>query len=159
MNNLKIRSNDHIEKEINITAPSLYSGVSSAYNVTLFDDNTKYFGTNDNSVPENNWICFEFLIHKVVLYGYTIRSHPYDKNYSHAKNWVIQCSNDGNSWVTVDKRENCEYLNGLNFVHTFEMNNKNPNAFKYVRMQITGKNCQQYYYLFMNSIEFYGKLV
>ena len=42
LNNLKIRSNDHIEKEVTITSSSLHSGISSAYNVTLFDDNTKY---------------------------------------------------------------------------------------------------------------------
>lgn len=125
----------------------------------MFDDNTKYFGTNDYSVPENNWICFEFINHKVILYEYTIRSHPFSANYSHAKNWIIQCSNDGNSWITVDERENCEDLNGYNFTHTFVMNKQNPNAFKYVRMQNTGKNWQNYAYLFMDSIEFYGKLV
>ncbi|KAK8841178.1 hypothetical protein M9Y10_027380 [Tritrichomonas musculus] len=76
--------------------------------------------------------------------------------YSEPQSWVIQGSNDNNSWETIDEEKDCSILNGNSVVHTFTMNHPKPTKFKYIRMYSTGPNWSNNNYLAFESFEIYG---
>lgn len=75
---------------------------------------------------------------RIDLYSYLIKSNEqgqYKDN--HPKSWRIECSNDKKNWLCIDKRENDDRLNGINFQCNFECTqiNHNNDQFKcrYIR--------------------------
>lgn len=65
------------------------------------------------------------------------------------------------TWVKLDEQSNCLHLNGGNLVHTFQKQNENEsNKYsKYLRNRLTGPNFHGDNYLYICSIEFYGKII
>ena len=154
---LKNRSNGEIEKEVCITASSIYND-SECYqpqNVFLFENQNKFFFSTNK---QNGWLCFDFKDHRVTPTGYTIRSCKYGKNGSHPRSWVIECSNDNSSWETVDEEQDCGHLNGFRIVHTFRMNKPTSKKFRYIRMRLTEPNWSNDNFFLIDSIEIYGSL-
>ena len=142
---------------MNITA----SGVNSGYNpinAVIYEDKKKYF---DSTNQPNSWICFEFKNHKIIPNSYTIRSiDGWGQNSDHPKSWIIECSNDQNSWEIVDDVKDCNYLNGSYLVHTFEIKNQTNKEYKYLRMRSTGPDCSNdSHFLSFDSFEVYGTLI
>ena len=100
------------------------------------------------------WICFDFKDMKVNISNYSI--HTISPNSSHhLKSWVIEISNDKNTWTSIDEHSDCGELNNDNITATFDVK-KNEFA-RYVRLRQTsepwGGN-----YLWFNCMEFYGYL-
>lgn len=54
---MKTQTNNNIENKINITSSSVLSSNHEPINVTLYENQNKYFRSKIN---QNNWICFEF---------------------------------------------------------------------------------------------------
>ena len=102
------------------------------------------------------WICFDFKNYEVEISNYSIKSYDSD-SYHNPKNWVIEISNDGVNWITIDEQKNYTELKGTNVVKTFKVK---ANKFsRYCRFRHTGEywGCSGYTLRF-NSIEFYGHL-
>lgn len=72
---------------------------------------------------------------------------------------MIESSNDKNEWEIIDKQENCIYLKGSRSVHTFAINNANPNGFRFIRMRQTSTNWFGSHRLLLDSFEFFGTLI
>lgn len=160
INYLKLKSNGEISKFINITASSIAKSINGntcfdPSNAVLFDDPKKVFMSEN--VP-NSWICFDFKSNKIIPTEYTIKSSSTSANSSKPKSWVIECSNDNESWETVDEVTNCPYLNGAYLIHTFSIKNQNSKEYRFIRMRLTGLNWKCYDSLVISMIEFYGKL-
>jgi hypothetical protein len=52
-----------------------------------------------------DWIQYDFRTMKAAVSGYTVRSQwDLGPAYAHAKNWVIEISNDGHSWSEIDRQ-------------------------------------------------------
>lgn len=153
----KTGGNIHDNGTINVSSNSIYGSKSHPKNLLNFNDSTSYH-SNDQS---NVWICFDFKNMEVEIDHYTIESYYCPANYGgHIKNWVIEISNDGESWTQIDNRSNCSDLNGNRKIATFDVI---PNGYsRYVRFYHTGtcwddyktNNCT----IFFLSIEFYGNL-
>ena len=159
INYLIKKSNNNIKDLIDITASSMIdnSKTYSPYNVCLFDDNEKYFESEDQS---NSWICFDFKDHKIIPSSYIIKSSK-NQNNNYPKTWILEGSNDKTNWKVLDEQKDCSHLNGQYLVHTFDIQAKVTLPFRYIRMKQTGPNWQEnkYHYFVLGSMEFYGNLI
>lgn len=153
---LKNHSNGKIENELNVTAISFYDEFVPL-NVTEFDDEKKWFRTNDG--VDDNWICFDFKDKKVNLTKYEMKSIPFDQNLEHPKFWVVEGSNDKEKWKEIDSINNCQYLNGKNLTHIFNVNNSSSEAYRYIKIRQTGVNWRDTKYFMIGSVELYGKII
>lgn len=64
LDHLRKKSYGKIEKKVKITGSSFYSDFdgNNPYNVTLFNDDSKYFFSAD---IKDSWICFDFIKHRL----------------------------------------------------------------------------------------------
>lgn len=157
---LKKLNQNKLNDVIEITASSVCddSEIYSFQHAIEYDDLESYFESEDR---DDSWICFDFKDKKLKLENYTLRSFNKGKSSGHLKSWVIEASNDENKkdWKIVDKHENCDLLQGQNFVHTFSVQNENKESFRYIRLRQIGQSWSGNKYLNLNSIEFYGDLI
>ena len=155
INYLKTQSNDDFKNRVEVTASSVVSNVHSPLNLTVFDDDDKWF----ESQPERyNWICYNFKKNRVIPTSYQIKSYPFQKNWHHPKSWVIQGSIDGNNWTDIDHKNNCTVLNEKSVSHIFPIKNDNSLEFHYIRMKLTDTNWCNNNFLSLGSLEIYGQL-
>lgn len=156
INHLTKESNGHLENEVVITSSSASGGAYlKPKNVALFDDQTNYFQSKNTP---NSWLSFDFKNHRVIPSAYTIRSFPSGPNAAHPRSWVIEGSNDNDSWEVLDEQNNCAFLNGKGLVHTFTLNHQNENEFKFIRMRLTGTDWYGCNFFIIDSFELYGRL-
>ncbi|OHT11975.1 hypothetical protein TRFO_18356 [Tritrichomonas foetus] len=105
---------------------------------------------------EKSWIRFDFKDCKIMLTHYSLIS----SNSNQPKNWSIEISNDGQSWETIDIRENDSSCKGSYALASFQLNQNKPEKFaRYVRIIQNGLNWDQNNYLQLCSVEFYGKFL
>lgn len=157
LNHLRFSSKG-FEESMSITADT-YNGGDDFHprNVILYEDQEKIYHSSES---QNNWIRFEFKKNKVIPSHYTIRSWKNGStNSQHPKSWVIEGSNDTNSWEILDEQNDCPYLNGQCYVHTFPINNQILDEFKFIRMRLTGPSWSGHDYLRIEAFEIYGRLV
>lgn len=156
INYLKSESQGNIENMIIFTASSMESDNYHPRNSILYDDSNLFDYFASRNLP-NSWFCLDFKDHRVIMTDYTVGS---TYNNYHPKSWVIEGSNDNNTWNQIDLQSNCPYTNGSKIVHTFSIQNKNNDAFKYIRMRQTGPcwNGNNDYFR-VNSFEIYGTLI
>ncbi|KAK8860504.1 hypothetical protein M9Y10_012169 [Tritrichomonas musculus] len=157
LNFLRKKSNENIEKEINVTSSSIFGNCEDNLpkNVVLFENQMKRFISADEP---NSWLCFDFKDHQVILTEYTIKtSCLFEKNMRHPRSWVIEGSNDSNSWEILDEQKDCSEINGKSITHTFSINNQELKKFKMIRLRATGPNWDGSNHLFIESFEIYGR--
>lgn len=139
---------------IKITASSVDRYNEQPENAIDFDNINSYYSSKN--IP-NSWLKIDFGEHRVIATDYTLRSCNWNEHYSHPKSWVIEGSNDNNSWEIIDEEENCQFLVGASLVHTFKMNISKE--FKYIRMRCTGPDSSGDNYLPISAFEIYGTLI
>ena len=124
--------------------------------INYSDDLIKYFSSNDSP---NSWILFEFTESYVSLSNYTIKSDfTKSKQSDSPKSWVIEGSNDNETWIIIDEQKNVVLTNTKRFIHTFSIENPKDFAFNFIRMRLTDKNWSGNNFFKVGSIEFFGKL-
>ena len=144
--------NVHTQNIIHIT----YSSIANNYckPETIIEENDgNYFGTSNEP---NSWIQFDFKERKVLLDSYTLKTMNWIENCGHLKSWVLEGSNDGKYFKEIDRRENCDILNGKLKIATFKVSCSTPQRF--IRLSQVGKNWNGTNYLWINQIEFSGFL-
>ena len=155
-----LQKNSNIEEEVKVTSSS-YGGGDWHQLIQIDNSNNNFYTNNEN----NPWICFEFKKHQIIPTSYTIKScnasYPYGNQYP--KNWIIEGSEDNKNWEIIDEQQNCEFLKGSNYTHTFSIkkkNNSNEKEFKFIRIRHIG-NCwnNSYNALNISSIELYGTII
>jgi hypothetical protein len=141
--------NIHEKGIVNITSSS--DARSKCWEVANYGWND-YWASKD--VP-NSWICFDFKEKSVSLQHYTLKSN----NYRYfCIEWVIEGSNDGNTWKVLDNR-NARDLCGNSLVKTYECSTSKSNEFfRFIRMRQTGKDSDNNDNLALAKIEFFGVL-
>ena len=104
------------------------------------------------NVP-NSFLQFDFGKHMVAITHYTIKTYPCGPNYSHLKSWTLE-GYKGGQWFELDKRENCNDLNGKSKICTFSCSF--VEEFNIIRLRSTGPNHYGDNYLIVTNIEFFG---
>ena len=102
-------------------------------------------------------ICFDFKKMKIEISNYSIKSHSFDINSTHIKNWVIEISNDGNEWEKIDERNEITELNGINLVKSFSIEMTKP--FRYIRFITSKPNFINDDGFALGKLEFYGNII
>lgn len=147
---VEARQNAHLAGIVNITASS--SDHNEPYQVIDMDWDDLFFTEN----KANQWIQFDFKEKSVKLDHYTIKTHKYPSNFPHLKYWVIEGSNDENSWDEIDRRA-ITVLNGKNKFQTFPCK-KADGTYRFVRLRQTGMNAKNTFVLAVTNIELFGQV-
>lgn len=126
-----------------------------AKNVMLFNDNDNFFYARNQT---GNWISFDFKDYMVIPTAYTIKSVKWGKEGPYLKSWKIEGSVDNKSWEKIDEVKDSPLLNGSNAFHTFLIDCKSHNKYRYLKLTSTGENWKNNNELSIDSIEIYGKL-
>lgn len=148
-----LRTNSNNIDVVNITSSSTRYDSESAPNVVLFEDDSKHFYSKDE---ENQWLCFDFKQHKIILTNYSIKS---DHSIYHPKNWVIEGSNDQSTWETIDKQNEFTGLKDKCQTCSFTVQNPTNKSYRYIRLFQTGKSWNNTNILVIGSMELFGTLV
>jgi hypothetical protein len=108
----------------------------------------------------NNWLCYEFLSHEVILTHYTIRSDCEDNagvNTANLRSWIVEVSRDGHNWTEADSREDSSELNDRNVTKLFNV--ALPVQGRFVRLVNVGRNHAGNDSLCLSSFEVFGTLI
>lgn len=140
--------------DITSSSTSEFNNVAK-YAVDL--DEKNYFASSNTP---NQWLKFDFKDWKIHPNGYSIRSR-YNSSSCNPQNWCIEVSNTGNDdeWKIIDSRKNVTTLQNSNATGSFEINEKLNDSFRFIRLRQTGKSTDNYDYLIISAIEFFGTLI
>lgn len=166
INYLKNESHGNIGNKIKITTSS-FDSRHPPINVTLFDNNDKYFRTKNKGL--NNFICFDFKNAKINPTYYQLKSsnnieiesdEDYDEElYDNSLiTWKVEGSNDKSNWVKIDEQSSCHFYRNNGSCKLFKINQEVKNDYRYIRICNTGVDSSGEKFLRIDSVEFYGNL-
>lgn len=113
----KTGGNIHENGTIEITSNSIGDGYDLK-DIINYQNKNIYGSKNE----ENASICFDFKNRLIQLSSYSIKSQ--NSGSGNLRNWVIEVSNDKQSWKEVDSHSNDSSLNGSNIVAIFDIKEK-----------------------------------
>jgi hypothetical protein len=105
----------------------------------------------------NNWICYDFRDKRIVPTHYAIRSWRVMSGGSHPKSWIVETSEDGESWKEIDRREDSDKLNDAQVVGVFEV--RDARECRLIRLVNVGRNHFGNDCLHIEAWEVFGTLV
>lgn len=94
----------------------------------------------------DTWICYDFQERSLAPTYYSIRSYGGGKGGFDLKSWVLEGSRDGKQWVSLDKRNNNDSLNGWHAEGSFEIAQRvtalgaTMASYRFIRLKQTGPN-------------------
>ena len=101
----------------------------------------------------NSWVEFHIQAGKLNCNGYSIKSRTNDDGH-YPRNWVLQGSNDENSWTNLDvQTENATLVNAGQWL-SLPVNTSG--IFSSFRLLQNGLNSSNYDYLCLDEVELYG---
>jgi hypothetical protein len=106
----------------------------------------------------NSWLCYDFKGMAIKPTQYTIRSYyNWGTGDWHPKNWVIEGSRDGSTWIELDRRENNNDLNGPNIHRTFSVSPSS--GVRIIRLRQIGLNHASSNHIALSTFEVFGLLM
>ena len=87
------------------------------------------------------------------LNGYTLMMD----GSSSPKSWVLEVSNDGDSWEVIDRRDENEDAKNYYSVHLL-VTHPQTHAYRYVRFRQTAPNIDNNDMLVIQALEFFGTI-
>ena len=114
-----------------------------------------YWASNNSP---NSYLRFDFKDYTVQLNGYSLRARDEPQGGGHPKSWVIEGSNDGKTWTTLNSQQNSDAINGRRQVHTFKLPNLTL-PYRYLQMRLTDRNHRGDNFFNITNIEFFGELI
>ena len=157
--------NAFIKGVINITSNTNASDSYIPSKALEYDNNNYYLSYDTGSYStegHTEWLCVDFKERKVKPSHYSIKS--YGGNSYNLQNWVLEGSNNNESWTVLDTRNNDKSLDGSsNPSITFEIQNSNQinEFYRYLRIRQTGPNSNTNnndYRLIIKSLEYFGSI-
>jgi hypothetical protein len=119
-----------------------------ARNAANFNSGEKFCSAN---LPDQ-WLCYIFTDSVVCPTNYAVRAVSSLRG--HPRQWVIEGSNDGTSWIELDSQFD---INRKEAIVAFKI--ARPQAIRMIRLRQTGLNWESNDVLQLSWFELYGKLV
>jgi len=139
-----------IPRFVALTASS--TEISTVDQLISYPLNHNYFCTRSAT---NSWIIITLAKPiQFMITQYRIKAGKCDSHYP--RNWVLEGSLDGKSWNLLSKHVNDTSLKEPNGIGKWDI--KTPHYFDKFRINETGPESSNSYYLLFQSIEFYGKV-
>ncbi|KAH3761856.1 E3 ubiquitin-protein ligase HECTD1 [Pelomyxa schiedti] len=136
-------------KRIKVTASSTEKGSCQ----TIGDLVPSEWWTAD--VPAS-WVQVALQHGFVVVPTYYSLRHGSNSKHDCLRNWVLQGSNDGNSWTTLRRHTNDMSINSNYATHSWPVQGTEP--FQFFRVLQTGRNSSNHNFLSLSGFELYGDL-
>lgn len=105
------------------------------------------------SFHPNPFITFDFLDHTVSLTGYSLKTYSGDAGCGHMKSWVLEGSNDGTAFTTIDEQTDTDSLNASCAHATFTLE---APPYRFIRLRLIGKTHAGSDFLVLRNIELFG---
>jgi hypothetical protein len=118
-------------------------------NVAYFENQNGFYTKNE----PNSWICYDFKNMHIKPTHYSLRS-PRNCNSYHLRCWGLEGSQDGKSWVELDRRENNATLKSQDAIATFSISESIE--VRMLRLHQLNKNSNGFKALFVSAIEIFG---
>ena len=135
-----------------VSSPKSMSKLVAVRN--LFDlEGNNYFQSVDEP---NQSVTIDFKDMRVGPTGYSIRTCNDGPGAGHPRSWVVEASNDGFNWVEIDRKDNCDDLNGKLITATFST--KCDGVYRMIRFRLTGPSHNGHNYIIMRAFELFGML-
>ena len=99
-------------------------------------------------------VCYYFSERSVIPKSYSVRAS--DRGY--LRSWVIEVSNDGYSWVEIDRRDNVGDLSGKYAEANFKIPRVPRESFRFFRLRETSQGHQITYGAQITALEIFGTL-
>jgi hypothetical protein len=135
---------------VSITASSVADSQNWPLRNVAYFENQNSFYTKDEP---NSWICYDFKDIRIKPTHYSIRSRR-DNNSDHLRCWTLESSQDGESWVELDRRENNTALNSQGVIASFSISQSIE--VRMIRLRQLDKSSSHSYCLFVSAIELFG---
>lgn len=150
----KTGGNIHDNGTIEVTTNSIRESYEHPKCLLDFKESNYYAAKFGES---NFWVCFDFKDMKIKLTNYSIKSFASSID-GHLKNWVIEISNDGNVFKTIDSHSNNSELKGRLITKTFTI--QSCVFARYYRLRHINEfwGCDSKHSSGFAKIEFYGEL-
>jgi len=104
-----------------------------------------------------SWYCVDLgSTRTLLLTAYTLR-HGGNSKQDCLRNWVMQCSDDGITWLVLSRHRDEEVLNSNFATYTWTIYSCTK-PFRYFRLLQTGHNSSNHNFLSLSGVEFYGEL-
>jgi hypothetical protein len=153
----KFSGNIHDCGVANITADRPYSGdpgyAHAPKNAADLGSGSYFHSANE----PNQSVTFDFKALRVRPTHCSIRTYNSSPNAAHLKSWVLDGSDDGTTWMEVDRRENNSDLNNKFAVKTFTV--ERVETFRMVRLRQIAPNHANNNYLLITAFEIFGALI
>jgi hypothetical protein len=104
-----------------------------------------------------SWFEIDFLTRSIAPSAYTLR-HYSSWDTEALRNWRLEGSNDGLSWVTIREHLNDASLAKSGQSFTWSLSQPRESFYSRFRIIQTDKNSNNHYYLALSGFEIYGKL-
>jgi hypothetical protein len=150
--------NVHDRGEVEITCSSPNS--DECRRIVDYDDGTKYWVSSGSP---NSWICIDFKTRRVRVNHYSPKG---PSSGCYPTDWLIEGSNDGSAWVTLDERHTDSLIGSLRS-ETFACSSSTrcqQQRFRQLRWRMTDKG-KDYpgekrccHFAKLRNIEFFGSL-
>ena len=146
--------NVHEKEIVEVTASSVDSLDRKPENVVDLTTSSDFCSKGE----ENSWVCYNFKQRRVAVTSYSIRSFDAGRGSGHPRSWVLQVSNDGEVWNTIDSSENNSDLNGNLVTCHFPVTTQPGGDFRFVRLLQTGPNHYPGHRLVISGLELFGSI-
>ncbi len=111
-----------------------------------------------NDYDENGYIIIDFQSIKIKPRAYTLR-HYSSWDTEALRNWNLEGSNNGIDWHLIKRHINDESLTEKGQSYTWKLTERDCNEFyQILRIQLTGANSNDAYYLACSGFEIYGHI-
>jgi hypothetical protein len=115
-----------------------------------------FFSSNNSP---NEWICYSFRRHDVIVTDYSIGTYCESELELplHPRGWILEGSNDGESWIVLDSRTKDSRLNGYDRDCAIELTNRE--TYRHIRLRQSELNHYGNHCFAFKSFELFGYVI
>jgi hypothetical protein len=108
----------------------------------------------DSEYAPNQWLCYDFKDRRIELAAYSIAAYA---SYF-LRSWVVEGSEDGSTWATLDERSGNTDADSDHPIATFTVESQARRS-RFIRLRQTGKCADGTDYLVIQGFELFGRLI
>jgi hypothetical protein len=150
----KCGGNVHDKQMVDVTSSSVYRTDPKFAAKNIADLKAKSAFTS-SQLPDQ-WVCYDFKPHSVLPTHYSVRSFDGRPHSEHPKEWVLEGSEDGVTWIILDQQEKNFLLDGRDRIGSFQI--AEPRLVHMIRFRQIGPNHLGNDYLIISALEIFGSI-
>lgn len=105
----------------------------------------------------SSWFCVDLAPHRSLLVTYYTLRHGGNSKQDCLRNWVLQASDDGQSWNVISRHRDEKALDYNFATHSWSVE-QCAKPYRYFRVLQTGHNSSNHNFLSLSALELYGEL-